>query len=184
MKYKKSLKRITYFCLAYTGIMFIMLFLLFFFPSTQKTKADLDKNSANISSRFSFMATQYDAIYNETVNSSYFRSYINNGSKFDKMKLQSFLASYADSAAPSIYLISVISGDADFNNTTVIGSRNSMTYDYFADSLSLGRDELTEKIRLLEDLNGKSAPDIFISGIPMRSCCTKRSATGFTALPE
>ena len=174
MKYKKSLHRIAYFCLAYTGIMFVMLFLLFYFPNTQQTKASLEKNSSNIANRISFTDVQYEAIYNETITNEHFRNYVNSDSKFDKMKLQSFLSSYSDSAAPSIFLIAVIKSDDLNRNFSVISSRSTMTYDYFAHSLDLEKAKLTEKLTNLYGINGGATPDMFISGetLTLASCDT------------
>ncbi|MCR4719515.1 MAG: hypothetical protein K5768_07790 [Firmicutes bacterium] len=172
MKYKKSLQRIAYFCLAYTGIMFVMLFLLFYFPNAQRTKDTLDKNSANIASRVAFTDVQYEAIYNETVNNEYLRNYINNDSKFDKTKLQTFLSSYSDSAAPSIFLISVIKSDDLNRNFSVVSSKSTMTYDFFASSLELERSKLTEIMEHLYSIGNGATPDMFISGdtITLASC--------------
>lgn len=172
MKYKKSLHRIAYFCLAYTGIMFVMLFLLFYFPNTQRTKDTLDKSSSNISNRISFTDVQYEAIYNETISNEYFRNYINDDSKFDKVKLQSFLSSYADSAAPSIFLISVIKSNSASGGFSVVSSRSTMTYDYFASSLKLERDNLTQILSQLHSTSSGATPDMFVSGdtITLASC--------------
>ena len=168
MKYKKSLQRIAYFCLAYTGIMFVMLFLLFYFPHTQRIKDTLDKNSSNIASRISLTDVQYEAIYKETVNNEYFRNYVNNDSKFDKVHLQQFLSSYSDSAAPSIFLISIIKSD----DLSVVSSRSTMTFDYFASMLGLDSAKLTETMDRLCSLNSGATPDMFISGntITLASC--------------
>lgn len=164
MKYKKSLQRVAYFCLAYTGIMFVMLFLLFYFPSTERTKDSLDKNSSGIASRIAFTDTQFAAIYNETVSSEHFRNYIDNDSKFDKMKLQSLLRSYSDSAAPSIFLISVIKCDDPNRSFSVVSSKSTMTSDFFASSLGLERAELTGIMTRLNSLGSGATPDMFISG--------------------
>lgn len=172
MKYKKSLQRVAYFCLAYTGIMFVMLFLLFYFPNAQRAKDTLDKNSSNIASRIAFTDVQYEAIYNETLNNEYFRNYVNNDSKFDKAKLQTFLRSYSDSAAPSIFLISVIKGDDLNHNFSVVSSKSTMTYKYFASSLRLKQDKLTEILTHLYSLDSHATPYMFISGdtITLASC--------------
>lgn len=172
MKYKKSLQRVAYFCLAYTGIMFVMLFLLFYFPNAQRTKDTLDKNSANISSRISFTDVQYEAIYNEIVTSEYFRNYVYDDSKFDMVKLQSFLRSYSDSAAPSIFLISVIKSDYSNHGFGIVTSRSTMTYDYYASSLNLEQTKLSEIMENLYNIDSGATPDMFISGdtITLASC--------------
>lgn len=172
MKYKKSLHRIAYFCLAYTGIMFVMLFLLFYFPYKQRINDTLDKNSSNIASRISLTDVQYEAIYKETVNNDYFRNYVSEDSKIDKMHLWKFLQSYADSAAPSISLISVIKSDDLSGNFSVVSSKGALTFDYFASSLGLGSNELTVIMERLGSANSGSTPDMFISGdtITLASC--------------
>ena len=178
MKYKKSLHRVAYFCLAYTGIMFVMLFLLFYFPSNQRIKDTLDKNSSSIANRIAFTNTQFAAIYNETVSSEHFRNYINNDSKFDKMKLQSLLLSYSDSAAPSIFLISVIKSDDLNRNFSVVGSKSTMTFDFFAYSLGLERTELTGILEHLNGLGGGATPDMFISGNTLTLASCDKSSFG------
>ena len=172
MKYKKSLHRVIYFCLAYTGIMFIMLFLMFYFSSTQRTKNELDRKSSNITDRISFTDMRYEAIYNETVNNEYFLNYVNNNSKYELIRLQRFLLSYADSAAPSISHISVIKADDINSIPSVVSSKSTMTYDYFASSLDLERAELTKILTHLYDMDSGATPDMFVSGntITLASC--------------
>lgn len=167
MKYKKSLQRIAYFCLAYTGIMFIMLFLLFYFPHTQRIKDTLDKNSSNIASRLSITDVQYEAIYKETVSNEHFRNYVNDDSKLDKVRLQEFLRSCADSAAPSIFLVSVIKGDNLSGNFSVVSSKSTMTYDYFVSSLGIEHSALNGIIKQLGSTNSGATPVMFISGDTM-----------------
>lgn len=164
MKYKKTLEKIVYFCLVYTAVLFVSLFLFFFMKNAQQTKTLLEKTSTSIANRVSVMDIQFDAIHNEVVNSEYYKNYVNSDSKFDKSKLQNLLYSYANSAAPSIYSVAVIRGNDFIQSTSVISSRSTMTYDYYASSLSLDFFSLTKKIKNIGEKSGKNDFNFFISG--------------------
>lgn len=160
MLFKKSLRTIAYFCTIYTGIFFVLLLLFFSLLNQQNIRAAVNKNSASIENKFSILSIQYDAIYNELLDNELLEKYINNNDTYSKLKLYSALTSFANSASPSIRSISIIFDDSK----TVISSRSSMTYAYFARELGLEPADLTSHLKINESSDSGNNTHFFISG--------------------